>query len=81
MKKFEYIFKWMLVIFTLYIIYEVIRKILGGSLGFEELTVSLLIANLGYSFYLTFYIARAVHKSDSKLSGHINWHRGRDSIK
>lgn len=80
MKKFEEIFKWMLITFTVYIIYEVIRKILGGSLGFEELAVSLLVANLGYSFYLTFYISKAIHKVDSKLSGHISWHKGKDSL-
>jgi len=40
---------WILIIFLIYLIIEVIRKILGGSLGFEELVIGLLIANLGYS--------------------------------
>ncbi len=56
---------WMLLLFIIYLIVELIRNILGGSLGFEELVIGLLIANLGYSFYI-----------NSKLSEHIGWHRG-----
>ena len=50
--------------------YRVITKDIGGSLGFEELIVGLLIANLGYSFYI-----------NAKLSEHIGWHKGRDNNK
>lgn len=49
-----------------YLVFEIIRKILGGSWGFEELVVGLLLANLGYSFYI-----------NSKLSGHLGWHKGK----
>lgn len=55
---------YLLIFFVLYLIVEIVRKMLGGSLGFEELTIGLLIANLGYSFYL-----------NSKFSEHIGWHR------
>ena len=41
------IFYWVLIIFTLYLIFKIIRKIAGGNLGFEELVVGLLIANMG----------------------------------
>jgi hypothetical protein len=51
--------------FIVYLAFELLRKILGGSLGFEELVIGLLIANLGYSFYI-----------NSKLSSHIGWHSG-----
>lgn len=57
---------WILVLFIVYLIVEVTRNILGGSLGFEELVIGLLIANLGYSFHI-----------NSKLSGHLGWHRGK----
>ena len=70
MKKWEQILYWLLVIFMLYLIIELLRKIFGGSLGFEELVVGLLIANLGYSFYI-----------NAKLSEHIGWHKGRDNNK
>lgn len=65
---------WMFFIFLAYLIYELARKILGGSLGFEEIVMGLLVANLGYSFYLSNSISRL----DSKISGHIGWHRGKD---
>lgn len=62
------ILKWLLVLFVIYLIIEILRKILGGSLGFEEIVIGLLIANLGYSFYI-----------NTKLSEHIGWHKGKDS--
>ncbi len=54
-------------LFLGYLIYELTKKLLGGSLGFEELVIGLLIANLGYSFYLK----DSINKVDSKVSGHI----------
>lgn len=71
---FERIFYWLLVVFMLYLIYELVRRILGGSLGFEELVVGLLVANLGYSFYLASRFASI----SSKLSEHIGWHKGKN---
>ena len=64
MKRLRKIFYWVLIIFTLYLIFEIIRKIAGGNLGFEELVVGLLIANMGYSFYLNLL-----------FSEHIGWHK------
>lgn len=63
-----------LLLFLIYVIIELIRKLAGGSLGFEELVIALLIANLGYSFYLK----ESINKIETKLSGHIGWHRGKD---
>ena len=60
--------QWALILFAAYLVFETIRKMLGGSLGFEELVVGLLVANLGYSFHLS-----------SKLSEHIGWHKGKGS--
>lgn len=68
MKKLEQILYWLLILFMIYLIIELLRKIFGGSLGFEELVVGLLIANLGYSFYI-----------NAKLSEHIGWHKGKDN--
>jgi len=64
----EKILYWLLILFIIYLIIEIIRNIFWGSLGFEELVIGLLIANLGYSFYI-----------NSKLSGHIGWHKGKDN--
>ena len=60
--------------FTIYIIYEIIKKMLGRSLGFEELVIGLLIANLGFSFS----IKDSVNRIESKLSGHLGWHKGKE---
>ena len=60
---------WLLGIFAVYLIIELIRKILGGSLGFEEIVIGLLITNLGYSFYI-----------NSKLSEHLGWHKGKNHM-
>ena len=66
MEKWQKILYWLLIIFMIYLIIELIRRIFGGSLGFEELVIGLLIANLGYSFYI-----------NSKISEHIGWHKGK----
>jgi len=42
-------------------------------LGFEELVVGLLIANIGYIIGLHNKISRV----DSRLSEHIGWHKGK----
>jgi len=67
MKTLEKILYWLLILFAIYIIIEILRKLFGGSLGFEELVIGLLITNIGYSYYL-----------NSKLSEHLGWHRGKD---
>ena len=64
------------VLFLAYLIIEVLRKVFGGSLGFEELVIALLIANLGYSFYLK----ESFNKLDTKIENHLGWHRGKDGI-
>ena len=72
--KLEKILYWMFFVFLLWVIFELIKKILGGSLKFEELITTLVVINIGYSFYLT----KMVGGIDKKLSGHIGWHKGRD---
>lgn len=62
---FKKIIYWLLIIFMIYLVIELIRELLGGSLGFEELVIGLLIANLGYSFYI-----------NTKVSEHMGWHLG-----
>ncbi|MDD5086825.1 MAG: hypothetical protein PHV16_03665 [Candidatus Nanoarchaeia archaeon] len=68
---------WIFLLFLTYLIYELLKKLFGGSLGFEELVIGLLIANLGYSFYLR----DSINKLDSKVCGHIGWHKGHNSKK
>ena len=68
MNKWLKLFYWLLVLFTLYLVFEVLRKLLGGSLGFEELMLGFMVANLGYSFYL-----------NTKVSEHLGWHKGQNN--
>lgn len=63
-KKINY---WILLLFVIYLIIEIIRKILGGSLGFEEIITGLLIANIGYSFYI-----------NGEMREHLGWHKGKN---
>ncbi len=74
LKKIVY---WIFLIFLVYLIYELLSKLFGRSLGFEELVIGLLIANLGYSFYLR----DSINKLDSKIYGHLGWHKGKNSRK
>jgi len=67
MEIWKKILYWLLSLFILFLIIVLLQKIFGGSLGFEEIVIGLLIANLGYSFYI-----------NSKLSEHLGWHKGRE---
>ncbi len=67
MIKLQKMLYWILVIFVIYMLIELARKIFGGSLSFEALVIGLLIANLGYSFYI-----------NNKLSEHMGWHKGKE---
>jgi len=66
METWEKALYWLLLIFVVFLIIQLVFKILGGSLGFEEIVIGLLIANLGYSFCI-----------NTKLSEHIGWHKGK----
>ena len=72
--KWQKLFYWLLTLFVVYLIIEVLRKILGGSLGYEEMVIALLVANLGY----TFALHTKISSIDAKISGHLGWHRGRE---
>ena len=82
------LFYWLLNLFVAYLIFEVIRKILGGSLGFEELVSGFLIANIGYLAALQGKISKVevrlseqTAKVQAQLSEHIGWHKGKDHQK
>lgn len=72
---FTKILYWIFALFLVYLGYELVRKLFGSSLGFEALVIGLLIANLGYSFY----IKDSINRIDSKISEHIGWRMGREN--
>ncbi len=63
---------WLFIAFLIYIIFELIRKILGGSLGFEELVIALLVGNIGVSYKLYTRISDV----NARVSEHLGWHKG-----
>ena len=71
---------WLLVVFVTYVIFELVRKIWGGSLEFEELVIALLVTIIGYLGALHKKIID-LHKDmgdiRSRLSEHLGWHDGR----
>ena len=66
METWQKVLYWLLGLFAIYLIIEILRKIFGGSLTTDAIVIGLLVANLGYSFYI-----------NSKLSEHIGWHKGK----
>ena len=68
------IFNWLLLLFAIYIIIEILRKIFGGSLGFEELVTALLVMNIS----ATFTLHSKMNKINARLSEHLGWHKGHE---
>lgn len=84
--KLERIFYWLLVAYIMYITIEVARIILGGSLGFEEILIALLVGNIALTFKLQYQIGKLnsklqyqIGQLDSKLQEHLGWHRGKET--
>ncbi|MAH45708.1 hypothetical protein CMI37_07750 [Candidatus Pacearchaeota archaeon] len=66
-----------LILFGLFIAYQLLRAILGGSWQTEGLIIALLVFNLG----LTWKLSLNVMKSNMKFERHIGWHKARDNKK
>ena len=64
-----------LILLGLFIAYQLIKKIFGGSWQTEGLIIATLIFNLGISWKLN----SGLGKLSAKLEGHIDWHKGKDS--
>lgn len=71
--KFDW-FDIILILFGLFMAYQLLRIIVGGSWQMEALLIGLLMFNLG----LTWKIAMKVIKLDVKFDGHITWHKRRE---
>lgn len=62
---------WILILFGLFIIYQLMGKIFGGSWQTEGLIISLLIFNIGVVWRLSMNIV----KLNMKFEGHMRWHK------
>ena len=72
--KYSRILYWALILFTVYLIIEIIRNMLGGSLSSEQLIIGLLVIVIG----LVFQIKDSISKVDAKIMSHIAWHKGQN---
>ena len=65
-------FKWIdvfLIVFGLFLAYQIVRNILGGSWETESLIIGMLFVNMGLLWKLSL-----------KFEGHISWHKFKDEI-
>ena len=60
-----------LIIFGLFIAYQLLRVILGGSWQFESLIIAFLVFNFG----ILWKINNNLWRLDSKFVRHIDWHK------
>ena len=63
-----------LILLGLFIAYQLLKAIFGGSWQTESLIISLLIFNLG----LTWRLSMNFLKLNMKFDGHISWHKAKD---
>ena len=64
----------LLILLGLIIIYQLLKKILGGSWQMESLIIALLMLNLGLTWKMSFNILEL----KMKFKGHIDWHKKSD---
>ncbi len=56
------------IVFGLFIAYQLIRKILGGSWGTEDIITAMVIANITVTFGLAINTTKGITKINSELS-------------
>ncbi len=57
-----------LVLFAVYVLYQILRKLLGGSWSIEEIILALVVVNLGWTGYLQKDFSQ--HLGEHKLHDH-----------
>ena len=70
-------------IFAAIAIYQIIRKLTGGSWAAEDIILSIVMINLTMTFGIAGYMINLNNKIasvDRKIHGHIEWHKGKDLL-
>ena len=67
----------LLILFGLFIAYQLLRKIFGGSWQTESLIIALLVFNLG----IVWKMNNNLWKLNSKFDRHIVWHKFKDNLR
>lgn len=70
---------WLATIFGIYVAYQIVKILLGGSWGVEDAILALVVLNITITFGSLIHSNSRLSKLESKLHGHIEWHRGKDS--
>lgn len=65
-----------LILLGLFIAYQLLRAIIGGSWQTEALIIALIIFNLG----LTWKLSINFLKLGMKFEGHISWHKAKNNF-
>ena len=64
-------------ILAIIVVVQIIKLLLGGSWRIEEVILTLLVVNIT----LTLGIMGYLMKLNNVIYGHIEWHKGRNSLK
>ncbi|MFH1591609.1 MAG: hypothetical protein ABIC95_06825 [archaeon] len=67
------ILTWTLIVYILFVVYQILRALFGGSWSTESIIIALVIANLGYTFLLT-------NKLEKHLGMHAVWDKQFSSL-
>lgn len=73
---------WLATIFGIYVAYQIVKILLGGSWGVEDAILALVVLNITITFGMfssLISLNNKLSKLDGKLHGHLEWHKGRDS--
>lgn len=73
-------FSWidvLLILLGLFIAYQLLRAIFGGSWQFESLIIAFLIFNFG----LLWKLNNSLWKLNLKFEGHVSWHKAKENKK
>ncbi len=62
---------WALILFGIFLAYQIIRNLLGGSWGVDELSLGALLAVAGILWKMSIEFTRM----NMKFDGHISWHK------
>ncbi len=63
--KIDTVLKTLLLLFAVYVIYQIIRKLAGGSWDSEQIIISLIILNIGWTALI-----------QRQISSHVGEHKG-----
>lgn len=70
---------WLATIFGIYVAYQIVKILLGGSWGVEDAILALVVLNITITFSSLIHSNSRLSKLEGKLHGHMEWHRGKDS--